>query len=395
MTSTCHCQSPRSFYDRKKSISIMSCKVYDVTHMWEGVVEVQKCGLCKSGWVGPDCSESGYFNWNNRMVFTHELLNDYTNAFTTSETPFVAWVTVVARRYQSKHMEFVSEKTFRAAWFAYARLLELKDDMICPKCGPTPKVTVWDGITLSFSRKHLLPTLQPPTTIHPQASHRQSNYPVKPQHITSSQLRNQIVSVLQVPTTLEELGKKVKTVISIIRGLNGIDSSLARVFEQSFLVQGAQLPTLNKNASKLYREFFLQIAAEESALQMTTRPVLYNLEKFMEDTRFEKLELLTMVPCLYNVLGYELSCPSRTIPKDLLGVCRWLLKRGFEVLSSMIEGKPKAMMDVATQDELGHWEHVRQTPLMSRCKGAVLTTYHRQAAVIPCPRLDIGHFIQD
>jgi len=58
---------------------------------------------------------------------------------------------------------FVGEKVFRTAWFSYIRLVRFENDMQCPHCGPSPKVTIWDGVTLAFAKKKLLPTIQPPT----------------------------------------------------------------------------------------------------------------------------------------------------------------------------------------------------------------------------------------
>jgi hypothetical protein len=39
----------------------------------------------------------GVFNFNNRILFTHDLLDEYTSAYTSSETPFVGWVATVSR----------------------------------------------------------------------------------------------------------------------------------------------------------------------------------------------------------------------------------------------------------------------------------------------------------
>ena len=140
--------------------------IYTLTGIVSAQIEVQKCKVCPSRYIGPDGREMGLFNWNNRTLYTLELLDDYTSSYTSSETPFVAWVTVVNRRYlQRSPMEFVSDKTFRAVWFSYVKLMTLTGDMTCSKCGPTPDVTIFDGVTLAFNRKNLLSTMRPPTTI--------------------------------------------------------------------------------------------------------------------------------------------------------------------------------------------------------------------------------------
>lgn len=133
----------------------------------EAVIEVQKCALCSHRFIGPDCQELGIFNLNNRTLLAHDLLDDYTSAFSTSETPFVAWVQTVSHRYETRRagIPFMSDKLFRQSWFSYMRLIQFGKDMMCSRCGPTPDITIWDGVTIAFSRKNLLPSLRPPTTI--------------------------------------------------------------------------------------------------------------------------------------------------------------------------------------------------------------------------------------
>lgn len=145
-------------------ITVHPCVIYGLSSTMESKIEGKKCPTCNR-WLGPECREIGIFNWDNRTLMTHQLLDDYTSCFTTSETPFTAWVTVVSRRYPPT-IKFVSEKTFRTVWFSYIRLVKLEGGSMCPSCGPAPDTVIFDGVSLSFNRKHLLPTLRPPTVIH-------------------------------------------------------------------------------------------------------------------------------------------------------------------------------------------------------------------------------------
>lgn len=152
-----------------------------MTESYETQIELKPCGACPGGRyrsAGPDARNLGIFNYNNRILFTHDLLDDYTLAFTSSETPFAAWVGVVHRRYARflPGRAFVKPEVFRAAWFAYAALQSLEADLQCPDCGPYPEDTIWDGVTLAFHQKHLLPSLQPPTLIHEKSIIRNSRY---------------------------------------------------------------------------------------------------------------------------------------------------------------------------------------------------------------------------
>ena len=83
-----------------------SCTIYNIMESYEATIELQVCSKCppnRRRHVGPDCRTLGLFNYNNRILLTHDLLDDYTMAYTSSETPFVAWVGVVSRRY-TRHM---------------------------------------------------------------------------------------------------------------------------------------------------------------------------------------------------------------------------------------------------------------------------------------------------
>jgi hypothetical protein len=127
-------------------------------------------------YIGPDRRDLGIFNYNNQKLFTHDLLDEYTSAYTSSETPFSAWVTVLNWRYelhsgQSEHL-FVMAEVFRAVWFSFIGLQYLDSSMMCPQCDPSPENTIWDGITLAFNRKHLLPSLEPPAASQPDSTER-------------------------------------------------------------------------------------------------------------------------------------------------------------------------------------------------------------------------------
>ncbi|KAF9522976.1 hypothetical protein CPB83DRAFT_776223, partial [Crepidotus variabilis] len=203
-SSCCPCNSPRvGWYDSSRPVEHRQCFVYGLLEAFSTTIEVQKCSFCTHGFIGPDATDIGIFNLNNRSLFALTLLDDYTSHFTKSETPFVSWVASTACRYQNFNstIPFIKEKVFRSAWFSYARLLQLDEDMRCPQCGPIPKVTIWDGVTLSFSRKNLLSTLCPPTSTN-QHSQVKSEIRLENslQFIAERSLRKDIVFVLHGPS---------------------------------------------------------------------------------------------------------------------------------------------------------------------------------------------------
>ncbi|KAJ7838624.1 hypothetical protein B0H14DRAFT_2588463 [Mycena olivaceomarginata] len=152
---------------------------------------------CNHRYIGPDGRDLGIFNYNNRKLFTHDLLDEYTSAYTSSETPFSAWVTVLNRRYelhsgQSEH-PFVTAEVFRAVWFSFVGLQYLDGSMMCPQCGPSPENTIWDGVTLAFNRKHLLPSLEPPTVSQADSTERSTTRYLPGQQLVANQKLRRLV----------------------------------------------------------------------------------------------------------------------------------------------------------------------------------------------------------
>ena len=219
--------------------------------------------------VGPDCNDLRLFNYNNRILLTHDLLNDYTSAYTTSETPFTAWVTVVARRYESQRSEhkFLSEPMFRAAWFAFVQLQYLDGDMECPHCGPSPENTIWDGVTLAFSQKHLLPSLQPPTTVSDDAPVRsRTRYVYKQQLLPDKDLRSLVRSILSGPSLLLA-NTRLGATITDSDGRVGIRISPDNEFEDS---DDEHTGHAVKNSAKAKKEFLTRIEAIPLACKKLT-----------------------------------------------------------------------------------------------------------------------------
>jgi hypothetical protein len=61
-----------------------------------------------------------------------------------------------------------------------------------------PQDTIWDGVTLAFSQKHLLPSLRPPTILHENSLHRNEvRYYSHMQWIPDQKLRKSIRKVIQ------------------------------------------------------------------------------------------------------------------------------------------------------------------------------------------------------
>ena len=300
---SCSCANPRNKYSPIYPTSTRPCVIYGFSHACSSHIELQACLLCRRRWIGPECSDLGLFNFNNRVLLTCELLDDYTSAYTTSETPFAAWVTVTTRRYESQQSEFkfMTEQMFRAVWFAYIKLLYLEGDMQCPHCGPSPETTIWDGVTLAFNRKHLLPSLQPPTVICDDSLNRgRCRYLYKQQLLPDKKLRTLVRgiitgrSLLLADTSRNEVGDRrddqegdggnsedgeekgmgrssaakvkkellarIEAIPGACNSLSDVDAGLGDLFTQHFgLIALAQ----KRWGPPVYRQFFVQVCVDK------------------------------------------------------------------------------------------------------------------------------------
>ena len=149
------------------------------------------------------------------------------------------------------------------------------NDMCCLRCGDIPVVTIWDGVTLSFNRKHLLATLKPPTVVDEQSEVRSG---VKPQQglqlIPDKQLRKLMQTALNgkplslpklpdasngpsTPSSVtKEMMDRVGMVPNLVAHLSKIDKDLAGLFDRYF---GFPYLFSKGVAPPVYKELFLQV----------------------------------------------------------------------------------------------------------------------------------------
>lgn len=164
-TSRCSCGSTGS----QEPIELLELTIYTTLTAINLPIETRYCTVCRNtrGREGPDLGNYGILNWNNRIAFSHELMNSYISQFTTSETPLFAFYQTTVNTYLNENSPpFCSLSTFLNAWFAFAELQRLGHSMQCAQCGPNPDTVIADGISISFA-KQKVKSLDPPTAVEP------------------------------------------------------------------------------------------------------------------------------------------------------------------------------------------------------------------------------------
>jgi CxC4 like cysteine cluster associated with KDZ transposases len=133
--------------------------IYTSFMVLKAEIQTSHCKSCAntSGRIGPDLCEHGLFNYNNTIVFSHELMNSYTSQFTNSETLFNAFYNTILHSYKNESFvaPFCAEQTFKTAWYAFIKLQHTNSDMQCSQCGPNPEIVIADGVSISFAKRQL------------------------------------------------------------------------------------------------------------------------------------------------------------------------------------------------------------------------------------------------
>jgi hypothetical protein len=344
----------------------------------------------------------------------------------------------------------VSEQMFRAVWFAYAKLLYLEGDMACPQCGPSPENTIWDGVTLAFNRKHLLPTLRPPTVLHEHAPSREkARYVWCQQLLPDKALRKLVRKVVTGPSLVlsgsqvliravevgpvggedegeesnddadreettvsrrelaaqhrakEDLFSRLQAIPLVCSKLAVVNMGLAEVFDQYFGLRTVTSVVVPGVYIRLFIQVRLihitglstdcqgQISAEESVLQMTTHLALEKLGLFNEHPSEESASALIDIPVLYAILQYEQSV-FHGFSKSVLAMCSWIHMRGSAVLKAL------TVHDLPVNDfheESINWSKVFHFPIS--CQMLTPETTGRVDAAMECHKFDIAPNILD
>lgn len=224
--------------------------VFGLRKAYRCQIEVLDCLDCghRRRQYGPDCGDIGVFNWNNTFGFTHELLNQYSNVFTTAANPFVSFVTSTRRLYIANRspMAFCSIETFTRVWFAFTDLQPLDSGMECPICGKHPDIVIPDGVSIGYATKKFKQGLHPPSLV---TNTNPINVTVKNMAvsekaaISSRELRKEVkdLTATKYPVMGQGLSASVRNVIPALTSLveyystttpSGFQSALRELLRQ-------------------------------------------------------------------------------------------------------------------------------------------------------------------
>ncbi|KAK4691502.1 hypothetical protein P7C70_g9332, partial [Phenoliferia sp. Uapishka_3] len=153
---------------RGKDTKERLCRIYTTQGVIERGIEVQQCTCHRHGdqfTIGPDLGEHGLFNWNNEIIVSHELFNDYSSQLVVSPTPLNSFQRNCRHRFAEVHSPhpFLPKTTFNLIFYAFARHQFTDTTFDCPICGDQPELVICDGVSTAFHAKERLPTLRPPT----------------------------------------------------------------------------------------------------------------------------------------------------------------------------------------------------------------------------------------
>ncbi|KAG6819651.1 hypothetical protein H0H93_009908 [Arthromyces matolae] len=371
-TSSCPCSSPRSLYSKDTAVEEVEATIMGLTNAFKTTIQLQACTKCRGRWrqrIGPDLRESAIFNLNNQLLFTHELLDDYTSCYTTSETPFTAWIKVVTRRYEENRspVPFVPEQVLRTAWFAYVDLQDFTNDMTCPTCGPVPNDVIWDGVSVGFNKKHMLDTLKPPTISDAAAPQSQAQYVAKQQIIPDIGLRRalrkaikddaglsgftydsdeeeQIQHTLRSEAARKQEAARLISIPAVVTGLAELSPFVSALFQKYF---GLAAIEARVTPPARYKKLFNQLASDESVVQTLNRSALAQMKHFLLKPSVNSASSLIDCPALRQVLQAENGQYSDAV----LGLCLWLHQRGSEIHRFLLRGSSPAGTNLEIKEE--------------------------------------------
>ncbi|KAH9856697.1 hypothetical protein C2E23DRAFT_882019 [Lenzites betulinus] len=318
-------------------------------------IEVLPCTIChhRRRYIGPDLGDLGVFNWNNTFLFTHELLNAYTNAFTASETPFAAFCLTIRRQYEDRcpGLPFCSDETFVRAWFSFVELQDLDSGFQCPTCGPSPTVVIADGVSLATHASKLKGAdIKPPTFTDSSSERIESISSYKARQLPAihdRSIRREVLEFLSVTST-----PAISNTVPNISAIEGSYPELAKLLHLTIMEEMTAVGSQHKR--KALRDLIRQIAAPDIVLQLVPHDVFEALTH-LGATGVAESWLQALCPAVGTVVRIY-KAESAEIPMEVRAVAVWLVSRAQDVYARLHQHSPAAPM-------VGPGPHLQNPPV--------------------------------
>lgn len=320
--------------------------LYGLTSKCDITVDTIQCSTCKHAkrLIGPDLGDYGLFNWNNTMIFSHELLNAYINMYTASETPFSAFCLTVWRWYRDSGTitSFCSDETFVRVWFAYVQLLDIDSKMTCPRCGPNPDVIIVDGVSLSTHISKLTQSIRPPTTVDDMSEVVESITSHKARELSTIPQKDIHSYLLRIITT------PPPAVSSLLVDLD-IEQAFKTKYPKLAAFVDLTLQALYSTPEyQLYRALLKQIAAPDIVLQLVPYDAI---TLFLAVEKGDSPEWLQRYcPALGAVLKYHRR-QSQIVPSAIRHTAGWLARRASHVYTCLAQHEPGSVDRTLLQED--------------------------------------------
>jgi hypothetical protein len=135
-------QTSYIYYTSKQAVNVLLfskiCQTCNRTYNYDGV-------------------DDHIFNYSNRKLFSHELLDSYTAQYSLSETPIHAFIKSIKRRYifNGSRIDFIGQELFTSVYISFIDLQKWEFKYCCPWCGPHPMDLICDGTRVTFPKRFL------------------------------------------------------------------------------------------------------------------------------------------------------------------------------------------------------------------------------------------------
>lgn len=342
-TARCSCGKFMPAHSNDTDISVQKFTVFGLRKATDILIQVVRCAHCKH-WrrnYGSDCGALGIFNWNNVYGFTHELLNQYTNVFTSAENPLSSFVTTVRRVYEASYspVDFCSTETFTKVWFSFTNLQALDSGMDCSVCGKFPEIVVADGVSIGYSSSKYKRGLRPPSMVDGSSPINASATLIgaKGAALISSTLRKELRSIMDMEN-VPSRDSTVSVSSALCETIPGIDKLLPLyLFAKTELRRKSLRALFNLVNIFCYVMMsscspHIKIAADDIILQLVPYPSIALLAHFANSAdRTPPPHLKLWIPSFGNVF----AAFGVDVPSGLQLLADWLSRRAYEVYSDL------------------------------------------------------------